>query len=240
MERILIIIPTYNERENITRMIDTVFGLSDDFNILIVDDNSPDGTADIVKELAGKYPNRLFLESRAGKMGLGTAYIHGFKWGIKNNFDYIIEMDADFSHPPKKLIELVNACKAGADIAVGSRYTSGGKVKDWPLSRILLSYFANLYVQFITWIPCRDATAGFVCYKKEVLEAIELDNIKFIGYAFQIEMKYKAWKQGFSISEVPITFIDRVLGTSKMSTKIFKEAMFGVLELRWKAISGKL
>lgn len=240
MERILIIIPTYNERENITRMIDTVFNLSDDFNILIVDDNSPDGTAGIIKDLSSKFPNRLFLEERAGKMGLGTAYIHGFKWGIKNNFDFIIEMDADFSHPPKKLIELVSACKAGADIAVGSRYMKGGKVKDWPLSRILLSYFANLYVQFVTWIPCRDATAGFVCYKKEVLEAIELDKIKFIGYAFQIEMKYKAWKQGFSISEVPITFIDRVLGTSKMSTKIFKEAMFGVLELRWKALTGKL
>lgn len=240
MRRILVIIPTYNESENIARMIETVFQQSDDFHLLIVDDNSPDGTADLIKELAPKFPGRLHLESRAGKQGLGTAYIHGFKWGLEHNYDYILEMDADFSHPPTKLSELVKECDKGADIAVGSRYTSGGKVKDWPLSRILLSYFANLYVQFITWIPCRDATAGFVCYKKDVLKAINLDNIKFIGYAFQIEMKYKAWRQGFKIGEVPITFVDRVRGTSKMSTHIFKEAMFGVLELRWKAINGKL
>lgn len=240
MRRILVIIPTYNESENIARMIETVFQQSDDFHLLIVDDNSPDGTADLIKELAPKFPGRLHLESRAGKQGLGTAYIHGFKWGLEHNYDYILEMDADFSHPPTKLSELVKECDKGADIAVGSRYTSGGKVKDWPLSRILLSYFANLYVQFITWIPCRDATAGFVCYKKDVLKAINLDNIKFIGYAFQIEMKYKAWRQGFKIGEVPITFVDRVRGTSKMSTHIFKEAMFGVLELRWKAVTGKL
>ncbi|MEX0813002.1 MAG: polyprenol monophosphomannose synthase [Chitinophagales bacterium] len=240
MKRILIIIPTYNEKENIARMVESVFQQSDDFHLLIVDDNSPDGTAGLIKELMEQYPNRLFLESRQGKLGLGTAYIHGFKWGIKNNYDYILEMDADFSHPPEKLIELVAACENGADIAVGSRYTSGGKVKDWPMSRIMLSYFANLYVQFITWIPCRDATAGFVCYKKEVLETINLDSIKFIGYAFQIEMKYKAWKLGFGIAEVPITFVDRIRGTSKMSTHIFKEAMFGVLELKWKGLTGKL
>lgn len=183
-----------------------------------------------------EYSGKLFIEERKGKMGLGTAYIHGFRWAIKNQYNYIFEMDADFSHNPEDLIRLREACMNGADVAVGSRYTKGGKVKDWPLGRILMSYFASVYVRLVLWIPVSDTTAGFKCYKRKVLEAIDLDKIKFMGYAFQIEMKYTAWRLGFKIAEVPITFIDRVEGTSKMSTKIFKEAFWGVLKMRFKKI----
>lgn len=233
----IVIIPTYNEIENIEKMIQKVFSLSHEFHILIIDDDSPDGTATLVKKLMQNFPGKLFIEERKGKLGLGTAYIHGFKWAIKNKYDYIFEMDADFSHNPDDLVRLREACVNGADVAVGSRYTRGGKVKDWPLGRILMSYFASVYVRIILWIPVSDTTAGFKCYKRKVLETINLDEIKFMGYAFQIEMKYTAWKLGFKIVEVPITFIDRVEGVSKMSTRIFKEAFWGVLKMRFKKIN---
>jgi dolichol-phosphate mannosyltransferase len=206
--------------------------LDTDFNILIVDDGSPDGTAEIVKQMQ-LVNNRIFLLQREGKQGLGTAYIAGFKYGIKNNFDLIFEMDADFSHPPHKLIELKNACLNGADIAIGSRYVKGGKLENWPLDRILMSKGASIYVRLITGIPVRDTTAGFVCYKRQVLQSIDLDAIKFIGYAFQIEMKYKAWKAGFKLTEIPITFKDREKGNSKMSAGIFNEAFGGVWKMRF-------
>lgn len=233
MGKNLVIIPTYNEIENIEKMVHTVFGLPVEFEILIVDDGSPDGTAHKVKELQNNYSGKLHIEERKGKLGLGTAYIHGFKWAIAKKYDYIFEMDCDFSHNPNDLMRLLNACENGADLAVGSRYVKGGNVSNWDIKRILLSYFASLYVRMILWFNVKDTTAGFKCYKRIVLETIELDKIKFMGYAFQIEMKYSAYKKGFKIVEVPITFVDRVLGTSKMSSKIFKEAFLGVLQMRF-------
>ncbi len=233
----LVIIPTYNERENIGKIIHTVLGLEGDFHILIVDDGSPDGTADIVKSLQEKFPGRLFIEERKGKLGLGTAYIHGFNWALEKNYPYIFEMDADFSHNPNDLIRLYQACKNdGADLAIGSRYVKGGAVVNWPADRIALSKGASLYTRIITWMPVKDPTAGFVCYTAPVLAAINFDNINFVGYAFQIEMKYAAWKIGFKIREVPITFQDRTEGMSKMNKGIIKEGVLGVLKLRWQSL----
>ena len=230
----LVIIPTYNERENIVRMIEAVFSLDKDFHLLIVDDGSPDGTAGLIRQQQERYPDRLFLLERAGKQGLGTAYIAGFKWGLERSYDYFFEMDADFSHNPKDLLRLYAACaEAGAGLSVGSRYVKGGKLENWPLDRIVLSMGASLYVRLITWMPVKDPTAGFVCYGRKVLEAIDLDNIRFVGYAFQSEMKFAAYRLGFSIKEVPITFTDRLEGTSKMSKGIVKEAILGVLQMRW-------
>ena len=229
----LVIIPTYNEKENIRKMVEKVFSLKPDFDLLIIDDGSPDGTAEIVKTLQQKYTNRLHLLQRQGKQGLGTAYIAGLKWAIEKKYDYIFEMDCDFSHNPDDLPRLLHACENGADVAVGSRYCKGGKVSNWPIGRILMSYFASVYVRMVLWINIRDTTAGFKCYKRRVLETINLDNIKFMGYAFQIEMKYASLKKGFKIVEVPITFIDRVEGVSKMSSKIFKEAFLGVVQMRF-------
>jgi len=235
MQKALVIIPTYNEKENIENIIKAVFNLSVAFDVLIVDDNSPDGTAQIVESLQTEFNKRLFIEKRAKKNGLGTAYIYGFKWALARNYGYIIEMDADFSHNPKDLIRLHDACaNKDADVAVGSRYSQGVNVVNWPMKRVLLSYFASKYVQFITGIPIHDTTAGFVCYRKKVLETINLDKIKFIGYAFQIEMKFTAWKLGFNIKEVSVVFRDRTLGTSKMSGSIVSEAIFGVIKLRLK------
>jgi dolichol-phosphate mannosyltransferase len=229
----LVIIPTYNEIENIEKMIRTVFDLPREFELLIVDDGSPDGTANKIKELQQAFFGKLHIEERKGKLGLGTAYIHGFKWALARNYDYIFEMDCDFSHNPKDLVRLLEACENGADVAVGSRYCKGGKVSNWPLGRILMSYFASVYVRLILWIPVKDTTAGFKCYRKKVLQTLELDKIRFMGYAFQVEMKYRAYKKGFKITEVPIIFTDRVLGISKMSTKIFKEAFIGVIQMRF-------
>jgi len=230
----IVIIPTFNEKENIESIIAAVINLKQDYHILIIDDGSPDGTASIVKSLFPKYPGQLFLEERRGKLGLGTAYIHGFKWCLKNGYRFIFEMDADFSHNPNDLERLYNACKHEneADVAVGSRYVKGGAVANWPANRIMLSKGASMYTRIITWMPIKDPTAGFVCYKREVLESINLDGISFVGYAFQIEMKYAAWKLGFKIAEVPITFIDRQLGASKMNKGIVKEGILGVLKLR--------
>jgi dolichol-phosphate mannosyltransferase len=233
----IVIIPTYNEKENIEAIIAAVMSLPVDFNVLVIDDGSPDGTALIVKSLFAKYPNKLFLEERKGKLGLGTAYIHGFNWSLKNNYKFICEMDADFSHNPSDLIRLQAACANGADVAVGSRYVTGGAVENWPTNRIALSKGASLYTRIITFMPIKDPTAGFVCYKAEVLNTINLDAIEFIGYAFQIEMKFAAWKLGFKITEVPITFKDRKLGASKMNKGIIKEGIFGVIQLKWKSIS---
>jgi dolichol-phosphate mannosyltransferase len=231
----LVIIPTYNEKENIENIIDAVFGLSERFDVLIVDDGSPDGTATIVKDLQKKYPGYLHIEERTGKLGLGTAYIHGFKWALKNNYNYIFEMDADFSHNPNDLPRLLEACKVeGVGMSVGSRYCKGGKVKDWPLGRYLMSYFASFYVRMILWINIKDTTAGFKCYKNDVLKKLDLDNVWFVGYAFQIEMKYSTLKSGFKVVEVPIIFKDRELGKSKMDMGIFKEAFWGVVKLRKK------
>ena len=227
----LVIIPTYNEKENILRITEEVLALSPGIEILIVDDGSPDGTAGLVKERQREVA-RLHLIERPGKMGLGTAYLTGFKWGIGRMFDYLIEMDADFSHPPLKVLELIQACEEGADIAIGSRYVRGGTVTDWPWDRLALSYGASVYVRMITGMPVKDPTAGFVCYKRKVLEALDLDAIRFVGYAFQIEMKYKSWCRGFKIIEIPITFTDRVAGTSKMHGGIIKEAALGVIQLR--------
>ncbi|MGZ3918879.1 MAG: polyprenol monophosphomannose synthase [Bacteroidia bacterium] len=232
MGKNLVIIPTYNEIENIEKMVRRVFGLKTEFHLLIVDDGSPDGTADKVKELQKEFPGKLYIEERKGKLGLGTAYIHGFKWALQRDYDYIFEMDCDFSHNPDDLERLLDACKKGADVAVGSRYVKGGNVSNWDMKRIALSYFASLYVRMVLWFNVKDTTAGFKCYKRKVLETINLDTIKFMGYAFQIEMKYRAYKKGFKIVEVPITFVDRVEGVSKMSTKIFKEAFWGVLQMR--------
>lgn len=233
----LVIIPTYNELENIERIIRKVFSLDKHFDILIVEDNSPDGTAAIVYKLIEKFPNRLFIEERKGKLGLGTAYIHGFKWALNHNYGYIFEMDADFSHNPEDLEKLYDACAhKGADIAIGSRYIKGVNVVNWPMGRVLMSYVASMYVRFITRMPIMDATAGFKCYTRRVLEAIPFEKIKFVGYAFQIEMKYTAWKMGFKITEVPIIFTDRTAGVSKMSSHIFKEAVLGVLRLRLKNV----
>ncbi|MBQ9254581.1 MAG: polyprenol monophosphomannose synthase [Bacteroidales bacterium] len=231
----IVIIPTYKEKENIENIIRYVFNLEQEFDILIIDDNSPDGTADIVKNLIKEYPNRLFLEQRKGKLGLGTAYIHGFKWALERNYDYVFEMDADFSHPPKDLMNLYKACKEGADLSIGSRYLDGKiSVVNWPIGRVIMSYYASVYVRKVLGMKVCDATAGFVCYRKELLQRINFDKIKFVGYAFQIEMKYTAWKLGAKIKEVPIIFTDRVLGQSKMSMKIFKEAFFGVFSLRFR------
>ncbi|MCX8143337.1 MAG: polyprenol monophosphomannose synthase [Bacteroidia bacterium] len=230
----LVIIPTYNERENVDPMIRTIMALPSAFDVLIVDDNSPDGTADIVNKLISEYPNRLFLLSRKAKDGLGRAYIAGFKWALERNYQFIFEMDCDFSHPPQDLIRLKEACLNGYDMAIGSRYCKDGKVKDWPLSRVLMSYFASLYVRAVLWFPVKDTTAGFKCYRREVLQSIDLNSIQFTGYAFQIEMKYAAYKRGFKITEVPIIFKDREKGQSKMSIKIFKEALWGVLKMRFK------
>lgn len=234
MSKNLVIIPTYNEIENIEKMIRTVFALPRAFELLIVDDGSPDGTAIKVKELQKEFPNQLHIEERKGKLGLGTAYIHGFKWAIARAYDFIFEMDCDFSHNPNDLIRLLEACETNADVAVGSRYCKGGKVSNWPLGRILMSYFASVYVRLILWLPVKDTTAGFKCYRRKVLETINLDAIEFMGYAFQIEMKYSAYKKGFKIVEVPILFTDRILGVSKMSSKIFKEAFLGVISMRMR------
>ncbi|MBP3738037.1 MAG: polyprenol monophosphomannose synthase [Muribaculaceae bacterium] len=235
----LVIIPTYNERENIARMIETVLAIEEHaFDLLIIDDNSPDGTGAIVDDLIERYPERLHIVKRSGKLGLGTAYIAGFKWALDHGYDYVIEMDADFSHPPMKLIELQRACASeGADVAIGSRYISGVNVVNWPMGRVLMSYYASAYVRFITGMNVRDTTAGFVCYRREVLEAIDLDAIEFKGYAFQIEMKFTAHRMGFKIKEVPIVFVNRVLGTSKMSSGIFGEAVLGVVKLRLSTLT---
>lgn len=232
----LVIIPTYNEIENIQRMLDTVMALDPAFHVLIVDDGSPDGTANVVKENQ-KAQDRIHILERSGKLGLGTAYIAGFRWALKQGYDLIYEMDCDFSHNPKDLVRLRKACMQGAGVAVGSRYTSGGKVSNWPMGRILMSYFASVYVNTVLWLGVRDSTAGFKCYRREVLERIDLSRIQFIGYAFQIEMKYNARQLGFSIEEVPITFIDRELGTSKMSMNIFREAFIGVLQMRFRKVT---
>jgi len=236
----LVIIPTYQEQENIERIIRKVFSLSIPFDILIVDDSSPDGTGEIVQRLAeSEFSDRLFLEQRKGKLGLGTAYIHGFKWGLAKHYQYIFEMDADFSHNPDDLIRLRAACQQGADMAIGSRYIEGVNVVNWPMKRVLMSYFASAYVRMITRIDIQDATAGFVCFKREVLETIPLDHIRFVGYAFQIEMKFTAIQYGFRVVEVPIIFTDRTHGTSKMSTKIFKEAFFGVIQMKLNSLFKK-
>jgi dolichol-phosphate mannosyltransferase len=233
----LVIIPTYNEKENIEKMIRKVFSLSKDFHLLIVEDNSPDGTGAIVKSLLPEYQGKLFILERKGKLGLGTAYIDGFRWALANGYEYIFEMDCDFSHNPEDLVRLYNACAVqGADVAIGSRYIKGVNVVNWPMGRVLMSYGASMYVRFILGLPVADTTAGFKCYKAKVLSTIDLQAVKFMGYAFQIEMKYTAWKLGFKIIEVPIIFTDRTEGTSKMSSRIFKEAFLGVMSLRFKSI----
>ena len=232
----LVIIPTFNEIENIEAIIKTVFDLKKDFHVLIVDDNSPDGTAENVRELQTQFPDRLFLEVRKEKAGLGTAYIHGFKWALAKGYDYIFEMDADFSHKPSDLLRLHRACLNGADVAVGSRYKKGVNVVNWPLARILLSYGASFYVKLITGMRVHDPTAGFVCYKREVLEAIELDRVRFIGYAFQIEMKFRAYLKKFKIEEVSIIFTDRINGKSKMNSSIVREAIIGVVSMKLRSI----
>lgn len=240
MESGIVIIPTYNEIENITDIVETVLALPQAFHILVVDDNSPDGTAAAVAELQIKNKDRLFLEVRTKKNGLGTAYVHGFKWALEHGYPYIFEMDADFSHNPKDLALLLEACKSGTDMAIGSRYVTGVNVVNWPLNRVLLSYFASVYVRLITGMKIKDTTAGFVCYKKEVLQTIDLDQIRFVGYAFQIEMKYRAFAKNFKIEEIPIIFTDRTKGQSKMSSGIIREAVFGVLVLRFKKLLNKL
>lgn len=230
----LVIIPTYNERENIEAILQAIYDLQQDFHVLVIDDGSPDGTADIVRSLQPRFDHKVFLEERKGKLGLGTAYIHGFKWAVERGYAYIFEMDADFSHNPKDLPRLYEACKnGGADVAVGSRYVKGGGVSNWPADRIFLSRGASLYTRLITWMPIADPTAGFICYSRKVLETINLNEIHFVGYAFQIEMKFAAWKLGFKITEVPIRFEDRKYGESKMSHNIIKEGVLGVLKLRW-------
>lgn len=230
----IVIIPTYNEKENVENIIRTVFGLEKEFHILIIDDGSPDGTAAIVKKLQTEFPERLFMIERKGKQGLGTAYICGFKWAIEHKYGFIFEMDADFSHNPKDLPRLYGACAGqGADIAIGSRYCNGVNVVNWPLGRVLMSYFASVYVRLVTGMQVQDTTAGFKCYRREVLETLELDRIHFKGYAFQVEMKFTAYKCGFKIVEVPIIFINRQAGVSKMNSSIFGEALFGVLKLKW-------
>lgn len=240
MSEALVIIPTYNEIENIRAIIDAVMNLPEEFDILIIDDGSPDGTAKAVREKQTEYPHRIHLEERKGKLGLGTAYIHGFKWGLARDYQYIMEMDADFSHNPEDLPRLLKACREeGADMSVGSRYISGVNVVNWPMGRVLMSFFASAYVRFVTGTNLRDTTAGFVCYSRRVLEAINLDKIQFKGYAFQIEMKFKAYSRKFKIVEVPIIFINRRLGTSKMSSGIFGEAMFGVIKLKFQQLFSK-
>lgn len=233
----LVIIPTFNEKENISRIVKAIFQLDEGFHILVIDDGSPDGTSEIVRKLIPEFPGQLFLEERMGKLGLGTAYIHGFKWAINHNYQFIFEMDADFSHNPSDLARLYNACKYdGADLAIGSRYVKGGGIVNWPADRIALSKGASLYTRILTWMPVKDPTAGFMCYRKEVLDTINLDEIRFTGYAFQIEMKFAAWKLGFTLKEVPITFQDRTEGVSKMNKGIVKEGILGVLKLRWYSL----
>lgn len=232
----LVIIPTYNEKENIEKIIRKVFSLPYDFDVLIVDDGSPDGTAQIVKSLQVEYPDQLHIEERKGKLGLGTAYIHGFKWALERTYEYIFEMDADFSHNPDDLINLLNACKNEADVVIGSRYIKGVNVVNWPMNRVLMSYFASGYVRLITGIKIQDATAGFICYRRKVLSTIPLDKIQFVGYAFQIEMKFTALQYGFKVLEIPIIFTDRTAGTSKMSTRIFREAFVGVIQMKLNSL----
>ena len=233
----LVIIPTYNEKENIEKLVRTIFSLNKLFHILIVDDGSPDGTADIVKDLQSKFQDSLFIQERTGKLGLGTAYIHGFKWALERDYSYVFEMDADFSHNPADLVRLYNANKEkGGDLSIGSRYVKGVNIINWPMSRLLLSFFASKYVRLITGMPINDSTAGFKCYKREVLETINLDEIQFVGYAFQIEMKFKAWKYGFNVIEVPVIFTDRSEGESKMSGGIFYEAVLGVINMKIRSI----
>ena len=229
----LVIIPTYNEKENIAPMVHKVLGLAGGFHLLVVDDGSPDGTADIVKSLQKQYPESLYLAQRTGKLGLGTAYIHGFKWALERGYEFIFEMDADFSHNPEDLLRLYAACTTGgADVAIGSRYVRGGKVVNWPWDRVFISKGGALYTRLITWMPVSDPTAGFVCYTRKVLASLPLDEVRFVGYAFQIEMKYRAWRKGFKLKEVPIRFTDRIAGTSKMSKGIVNEAMKGVWKMR--------
>ena len=236
----LVIIPTYNEKENISEILKAIFGLKQDFHVLVIDDNSPDGTAFIVKELFEIYPGQLFLEERQGKQGLGTAYIHGFKWAIERNYEYIFEMDADFSHDPNDLERLYMACKDHvAEIAVGSRYVPGGKTENWPMDRRIYSKGGALYTKMLTGMPVNDPTAGFVCYSRSVLETINFDSINFVGYAFQIEMKFASWKLGFKIVEVPITFRDRKVGISKMNKGILKEGILGVIKIQWQSMFKK-
>jgi dolichol-phosphate mannosyltransferase len=233
----LVIIPTYKEKENVQKIIEAIFEMNQGFHILIIDDNSPDGTADIVMSLIPKYLGNLFLEERSGKLGLGTAYIMGFKWGLKRGYQYLIEMDADFSHDPKDLQRLYDTCKNdGADMSIGSRYVRGGKLENWPFSRRLISKSGALYTRLITWMPIQDPTAGFVCYSNKVLSAMNLDLIRFVGYAFQIEMKFVAWKLGFKIKEVPITFKDRLFGASKMTKGIIQEGIMGVLSMQMQSL----
>lgn len=240
MSDVLVIIPTYNEIENIGNIIDAVMALDDKFDLLVIDDASPDGTQEAVKQKILQYGDRVFMETRTGKLGLGTAYIHGFKWALEKGYGYIIEMDADFSHNPADLPRLYHECKdRAADMAIGSRYISGVNVVNWPMGRVLMSYFASVYVRIITGMPLRDSTAGFVCYKAEVLRELNLDNIRFKGYAFQIEMKFKTYFKKFKIVEVPIVFVNRQLGTSKMNSSIFGEAIFGVISLKMRSIFSK-
>lgn len=240
MSDCLVIIPTYNEKENIERIVRKVFTLPEAFDLLIIEDNSPDGTAAIVRTLMAEFPGRLHMEERKGKLGLGTAYIHGFKWALKRNYQYVFEMDADFSHNPDDLLALYKAAREGADLVIGSRYIKGVNVVNWPMGRVLMSYGAGIYVRFITRMKVMDTTAGFKCYTRKVLETIDLDKIRFTGYAFQIEMKYTAWKLGFNIVEVPIIFTDRTMGESKMSKGIFKEAVLGVISLRMRSLMGRI
>ena len=240
MPECVVIIPTYNEKENVESIIRAVFSLESPFSVLIIDDGSPDGTADIVKQIQSEFPDQLFIIERKGKLGLGTAYITGFKWALEHDYNYIFEMDADFSHDPNDLLRLYQACKDGADLAIGSRYSNGVNVVNWPMGRVLMSYFASVYVRIITGMKIKDSTAGFKCYRRKVLESIKLDKVKFKGYAFQIEMKFRAWKGGFNLVEVPIIFRDRTEGTSKMSGGIFTEAVIGVIRLRIASIFGMI
>jgi dolichol-phosphate mannosyltransferase len=235
MSNALVIIPTYNEIENISKMLDTVMNLNEAYDVLIVDDGSPDGTAEVVREKMERFSGRIHLEQRKGKLGLGTAYIHGFKWALERDYEYIFEMDCDFSHDPHDLSRLKKACEEGADLSIGSRYVKGVNVVNWPMSRVLLSYFASVYVRFVTRMPIQDATAGFKCYKRTTLQKINLDKINFVGYAFQIEMKFKVWRRKMTIVEVPVIFTDRTEGQSKMSGGIIKEAIFGVIKLKLKS-----
>ena len=235
----IVIIPTYNEKENIAAIIQAVIVLGNQYHVLVIDDGSPDGTASIVKELINLHPDKVFIQERSGKLGLGTAYIHGFKWALANQYDYIFEMDADFSHNPLDLDRLLAACENGADVAIGSRYVKGGATENWPLDRLIYSKGGSLYTRIITGMPVKDPTAGFMCYKSKVLASIQLDKINFIGYAFQIEMKFASWRLGFKLKEVPITFIDRKIGVSKMSKGIIKEAVLGVLSMQWQSFTGR-
>ena len=239
MPESLVIIPTYNEIENIERMLDTVMSLERPFDVLIVDDGSPDGTAEKVRKKMSQHKGRIHIEERTGKLGLGTAYIHGFKWALARDYDYIFEMDCDFSHNPEDLPRLQEACERGAGVAIGSRYVKGVNVVNWPMSRVLLSYFASVYVRFITGMPIQDSTAGFKCYRRSTLESIDFSNIQFVGYAFQIEMKFTAWRKGIDVVEVPVIFTDRTEGESKMSSGIIKEAIFGVIKLKLRSFFTK-